>query len=117
MFLADKGSNYYKNIKRPIETHESFMYVGMFQVSCSITKRHSINWKTQMIAQTYDGAASMQGKYNGLKTRIQAENPRSMFTWCFAHKLNLVIIDTCDCCINTKTFFGDDSALIELMRA
>lgn len=38
-----------------------------------------------MITQTYDGAASMQGKYSGLKTRIQAENPRAMFTWCFAH--------------------------------
>jgi len=59
----------------------------------------------------------MQGKYSGLKTRIQAENPRAMFTWCFVHKLNLVIVDTCDCCINTKTFFGDVCALIKFIRA
>ncbi|KAL5239451.1 hypothetical protein ACI65C_006861 [Semiaphis heraclei] len=100
-----------------LETASDSTGLVMFQVFCSITEKHSINWKTQMIAQTYDGAASMQGKYSGLKTRIQAENPRAMFTWCFAHKLNLVIIDTCDCCINTKTFFGDVSALIEFMRA
>ncbi|XP_060872268.1 zinc finger MYM-type protein 1-like [Metopolophium dirhodum] len=100
-----------------LETASDSTGLGMFQVFRSITEKHNINWKTQMIAQTYDGAASMQGKYSGLKTRIQAENPKAMFTWCFAHKLNLVIVDTCDCCINTNTFFGDDGALIEFMRA
>ncbi|KAL4119359.1 hypothetical protein QTP88_012175 [Uroleucon formosanum] len=100
-----------------LETAADSTGLGMFKMFCSITEKHNIKWKTQMIAQTYDGAASMQGKYSGLKTRIQAENPRAMFTWCFAHKLNLVIVDTCDCCINTKNFFGDVGALIEFMRA
>lgn len=100
-----------------LETASDSTGLGMFKVFCSITEKYNINWKTQMIAQTYDGAASMQGKYSGLKTRIQAENPKAMFTWCFAHKLNLVIVDTCDCCINTKTFFGNVGALIEFMRA
>ncbi|XP_025192026.1 zinc finger MYM-type protein 1-like [Melanaphis sacchari] len=100
-----------------LETAADSTGLGMFKMFCSITEKHNIKWKTQMIAQTYDCAASMQGKYSGLKTRIQVENPRAMFTWCFAHKLNLVIVDTCDCCINTKTFFGDVGALIEFMRA
>ncbi|KAL4142041.1 hypothetical protein QTP88_004573 [Uroleucon formosanum] len=100
-----------------LETAADSTGLGMFKMFCSITEKHNIKWKTQMIAQTYDGAASMQGKYSGLKTRIQAENLQAMFTWCFAHKLNLVIVDTCDCCINTKNFFGDVGALIEFMRA
>lgn len=100
-----------------LETASDSTGLGMFNVFCRITEKYNINWKTQMIAQTYDGAASMQGKYSGLKTRIQAENPKAMFTWCFAHRLNLVIVDTCDCCITTKTFFGDVGALIEFMRA
>jgi len=100
-----------------LDTASDSTGLGMFQVFCSITEKHSINWKTQMISQTYDGAASMQGKYSGLKTRIQAENSRAMLLGGFADNLNLVIIDTCYCCINTKTYFGDVSALIECMRA
>lgn len=37
--------------------------------------------------------------------------------WCSAHLLNLVIVDTCDCCTKTKFFFGDIKALVEFMRA
>lgn len=59
----------------------------------------------------------MQDKYSGLKTFIQNENPNALYVWCSAHLLNLVIVDTCDCCIVTKVFFGDIRALVEFMRA
>lgn len=79
----------------------------MFEVFCEITKKYNIEWKTQLIAQAYDGAASMQGQYSGLKTRIQNENPHAIYIWCCAHLFNLVVVDTCDCCIVSKRFFRD----------
>lgn len=90
---------------------------GMFEVFCNITEKYDIDWKSQLCGQAYDGAASMQGKYSGLKTLIQNENPNALYVWCSAHLLNLVIVDTCDCCMMTKVFFGDIKALVEFMRA
>lgn len=89
----------------------------MFEVFCEITKKYNIEWKTQLIAQAYDGAASMQGQYSGLKTRIQNENPHAIYIWCCAHLFNLVVVDTCDCYIVSKRFFGDVGSFVEFMRA
>lgn len=78
--------------------------LGMFNVFCSITDKYQINWKKELIGQAYDGANSMQGQYSGLRTRIQNENPRALYIWCSAHLLNLVVVDTCDCCTDTNHF-------------
>ncbi|CAI6349386.1 unnamed protein product [Macrosiphum euphorbiae] len=67
---------------------------GMYEVFCNITEKYNINWKRDLCAQAYDGAASMQGQYSGLKTLIQNENPNALYVWCSAHLLNLVIVDT-----------------------
>lgn len=77
----------------------------------------NLNWKEHLCAQGYDGAASMQGIYSGLRTHIQKVNQRAKYIWCFAHVLNLVIVDTCDICLETRTFFGDIQALNEFMKA
>lgn len=82
-----------------------------------ITNKYHINWRNNLCAQAYHGAASMQGLYSGLRTRIQKENPRALYIWCFDHVLNLVIVDTCDCCVDTKVFLGDVQALNDFMRA
>lgn len=66
----------------------------MFNIFCKITDKYQIGWRSQLIAQAYDGAASMQGQYSGLKTRIQEENPRVIYVWYSAHIFNLVIVDT-----------------------
>jgi hypothetical protein len=39
------------------------------------------------------------------------------YVWCFAHRLNLVIVDTADSSTNTTIFFGDLQALVNFMRA
>jgi len=57
----------------------------------------------------------MQGQYSGLRTLIL--NSRAVYIWCFAHILLLVIIDTLDCSINMRNFFGDLQGLITYMRA
>ncbi|KAF0711677.1 zinc finger MYM-type protein 1-like, partial [Aphis craccivora] len=86
-------------------------------VFCNIIDKYQINWKKELIGQAYDGANSMQGRYSGLRTRIQNENPRALYIWCSAHLLNLVGVDTCDCCTDTKSFFGEIASIVEFLRA
>lgn len=91
--------------------------LGMFNVFCDICNKYDINWETNLCAQSYDGAASMQGKYSGVRSYVHEKNPNAIYVWCFAHILNLVVVDTCDSCVSAKNFFGDVQCLITFMRA
>lgn len=59
----------------------------------------------------------MQGEYSGLKTLIQNENPQAVYIWCFAHIMNLVIVDTLDYTADIRNFFGELQGLVSYMRA
>ncbi|XP_060846063.1 zinc finger MYM-type protein 1-like [Rhopalosiphum padi] len=100
-----------------LETATDGTGMGLFHAFKNITEKYGINWREDLCAQSYDGAASMQGEYSGLRTLIQKENPRALYIWCFAHQLNLVIVDTCDCCEDTRNFFGEVQSLVAYMRA
>lgn len=52
---------------------------GLFKKFCSITEKYNLNWRQNLCAQSYGGAASMQGIYSGLRTLIQKENPNAMY--------------------------------------
>ncbi|KAE9523745.1 hypothetical protein AGLY_015805 [Aphis glycines] len=56
--------------------------------------------------QSYDNASAMSGKYNGLQSKIIAEN--SLATWvpCAAHSLNLVGKAAAECCSFTISFLN-----------
>ncbi|XP_026819112.1 uncharacterized protein LOC113557758 [Rhopalosiphum maidis] len=43
---------------------------GLYEKFCEITEKHNIDWKKNLCAQAYDGAAAMQGTYSGLRTFI-----------------------------------------------
>lgn len=100
-----------------METAADGTGLGLFQAFKNITDKYNINWREDVCAQSYDGAAAMQGEYSGLRTLIQKENPRALYIWCFAHQLNLVVVDTCDCCQDTRNFFGEVQSLVAFMRA
>jgi len=100
-----------------LETADDSSSKGIFDVFQKIMQQYNINWKEYLYAQTYDGDALMQRQYKGLKTLIQKENDKAIYVWCFAHRLNLVIVDTVDSSTNTKNFFGDLQALVNFMRA
>jgi hypothetical protein len=42
---------------------------------------------------------------------------KANYVWCFAHLLNLVIVDTLDSTTDTKIFFGDLHGIVTFMRA
>ena len=54
---------------------------------------YNVNGK--LIAQTYDGAATMKGRVNGVSTQVRREYPEAHFVHCYAHQLNLVMEQAC----------------------
>ena len=48
-----------------------------------------------MHGQAYDEAGAMAGSVSGVAARIQSLCPLALYTHCFSHKLNLVIVDAC----------------------
>ena len=55
--------------------------------------------------QGYDGACNMQGDINGLKTLILKENKSAFYVHCFAHQLQLTLVDIAKNHINIVEFF------------
>ena len=45
------------------------------------------------VAQCFDGAAVMSGRCTGVQARIRELCPKAIYVHCFAHRLNLVIVD------------------------
>ncbi len=47
-----------------------------------------------IISQGYDGAAVMSGKCSGVQQRIREVAPKAIYVHCYAHTLNLVLVDS-----------------------
>jgi len=56
-----------------------------------------------IIAQAYDGAAVMSGHLSGVQQRIREEFPFAVYVHCMAHKLNLVLVESCTVNRDIKT--------------
>lgn len=47
------------------------------------------------IAQSYDGANVMAGKFNGIQSKIKKKYLYAIYVHCMAHRLNLIVINMC----------------------
>lgn len=45
----------------------------------------------KLIAQCYDGASVMSGKFGGVQNKIKEKYPNAHFVHCYAHQLNLIL--------------------------
>lgn len=48
----------------------------------------------------------MSGKQNGVKSIFQQHVPQALYTHCFIHRLNLVIVDACENIPEIETFIA-----------
>ena len=71
----------------------------------NVLKSKNINIKTCVGIST-DGAAKMRGEYKGLSAWLTIENPILISVWCYAHVLNLAMVDTLSSEISALTLFG-----------
>ncbi|XP_050065156.1 zinc finger MYM-type protein 1-like [Aphis gossypii] len=67
---------------------------GMYELIAKVFSKHGILFKN-IIGSSSDGAANMQGEYNGFRAHIMTENKNSVYIWCYAHILNLRVCDIC----------------------
>ena len=49
--------------------------------------------KHNLVGQCYDGASVISGKNSGVAARIQEDCKQAVYVHCYAHKLNLVLVD------------------------
>ena len=60
----------------------------------------------KLVAQSYDGAAVMSGELNGVQAKVKESAPDAIFIHCFAHRLNLVLIQATSRICKCKIFFS-----------
>ncbi|XP_041464614.1 zinc finger MYM-type protein 1-like [Lytechinus variegatus] len=59
-----------------------------------------------LVGQGYDGANVMSGKLSGVQERIRRKIPQALYVHCFAHRLNLVIVETVKSVVPVADFFA-----------
>lgn len=67
--------------------------------------------------QCYDGAASMRGSYTGVQARIRSENKFAIYVHCYAHILNLCLVDLSKQSSFVRNTFGTLQTLYSFMGA
>ena len=77
----------------------------LFKTVCQTFEEHHIDVKN-LRGQCYDGASNVSGKHTGLQARLKELSPSAMFVHCYAHVLNLVIVDTMTSNRTGRDFFG-----------
>ena len=68
------------------------------------------------IGNATDGAANMQGVYNGFAAHLNKESPSQIHVWCYSHVLNLVIRDSTSAVIAASSLFSLLNGLATFFR-
>ena len=59
-----------------------------------------------IVGESFDGASNMRGQFNGVQKLIKDVSPNSLYTWCYAHVLNLAATDIVENIIAVKNLMG-----------
>lgn len=86
---------------------ESTTGVSFFEHVKEMLEKNGIDIKN-CIGSATDGASNMQGQYNGLSAHLKSLDPSHLHVWCYAHKLNLLIMDITktDICLAGANLFS-----------
>ena len=77
----------------------------LFNTVCNKVEEYGIEI-SNLRRQCYDGASNVSEVHTGLQAQIKELSPSALFTHCYAHVLNLVIVDTMNNNRIAKDFFG-----------
>jgi hypothetical protein len=58
------------------------------------------------IGDSFDRAANKSGVYNGLQGLLKQVHPNHVYTWCYAHVVNLVIGDAFTVSVQAVSLFA-----------
>ena len=71
----------------------------------------------KMVSQGYDGASVMSGCCTGVQTRVREFAPYAVYIHCYAHVLNLVLVDSVKSVTSASEFFMLLEALYVLVSS
>ncbi|CAH2326702.1 zinc finger MYM-type 1-like [Pelobates cultripes] len=78
---------------------------NLFKLVMEVLKSYKLEI-TKCIGSSTDGAANMQGQYNGFSSWLSTESPEQVHIWCYAHILNLVLADTTKVVVASASLFS-----------
>ena len=88
-----------------VESTDSTSAEALFQILLKGLSKVGLT-TDKLIGQCYDGASNMRGIHAGVQAKVKAIQPRAIYCHCYAHCVNLVLVEatsTNQCCRN---FFG-----------
>ncbi|XP_022163878.1 zinc finger MYM-type protein 1-like, partial [Myzus persicae] len=89
----------YTKKNRPIETLVSLQRLksttaqDIFNSLCSVLDLMNKQWE-DVLSVCFDGASTMSGHLNGVQSKCKEKNNSIMYVHCYAHCLNLVLVDS-----------------------
>ncbi|KAE9522565.1 hypothetical protein AGLY_017035, partial [Aphis glycines] len=98
--IQDELINIYADVVKEIIVKD-IEDIEVFGIMCD-----DASSKPQIVAQSYDGANVMSGKFNELQNKIKNQYPYAIYTHCMAHKMNLIVIDMCKYVKETRHVFN-----------
>ena len=78
---------------------------GIFQMLKGNLEGHGLKMEN-IVGESFDGASNMRGQFNGVQKLIKDVSPNSIYTWCYAHVLNLAATDMVENIIAVKNLMG-----------
>ena len=87
-----EGTIYERLVKMKSVANADAATIFNFMKDYFLTHCLDMQW---IVGQSYDGASVMKGCQTGVATRVLDIVPHASFTWCTAHRLALVVEDSC----------------------
>lgn len=72
---------------------------------------------SKIVSQGYDGASLMSGRCVGVQAKVREFAPIAVYIHCYAHVLNLVLVDSCKSVSSASEFFALLEALYVFMAS
>lgn len=76
------------------ESADQLDAAGLTKKIIELLERYGLDYKNNLVGQSYDGASVMSGKHSGVQARIKDVAKQAFYVHCNAHSLNLVLVDT-----------------------
>ncbi|XP_047320720.1 zinc finger MYM-type protein 1-like [Impatiens glandulifera] len=83
---------------------------------CNVLTRYNLEINN-MRGQGYDDASNMNGIFNGLQAPFLKDCPYAYYVHCFAHRLQLALINAAEKEISTWIFFSNLTTIINLITS
>lgn len=69
-------------------------------------RTYGLDVVSNLVGQGYDGASVMSGVNRGVQQKIREVAPNAVYVHCYAHRLNLVVVDVCKDIPLARQFFA-----------